>query len=1807
MQLDADGTNRDAQIAMGAIANTHIRFQISATHYWQAEITNYVGIGHTASGHQYYTYGFTNSSVMGALSDGLLTTLYERDLVGGAEWLAEYDDHEEYGITITSPDEVQTRRDGEWVQVLANFPDGHSGAQVQALIDTHAADSDAHHTLPVGMAQIANRAVTLGKLAVGTAGKFLGFDAAGDPAELDAPQGGGGGGVTFGDGSGEVSEIAEGDNTDPWPLSKLGGDQELTTLPMRMAWRALSSQPSSAELSGGDSVSGTTDGLAIPEVPEVVGNIRLDAWVATNEQDRIRGFVAPFAFTLVGAFNVAGTDGRLYTSPLLTSDDRLVVEGSIVRCNLQPSHIDDHIQNEIHETLYDKFKANPGGSDLPDLTSLEVLGKDYELSDPAAVNANTAHRGIASIHHPPDYGHAVIEAAANTTIVPALQNDGTLHYYQGTTDATYTVNTPPTAVDEWHAHFWNTTTHDVTVSAAGVSMGTVAPMTVALLIWESNAFTFYLEPHGLSDIPDGGVDTAKLADGAVTTPKIADNAVSLAKMASGTAGKYLGYDTSGDPAELDAPSGSGSETPAAASIVLASTSIPNAGDAMADSTEVTLTEAFENGSLYEFAEDGTGPDSAQIFSGEYILGRAAQATEPTTSAAAFTFSIRRNGTALTERAERPFYAWLGSANNKLWVRPVDAGANVNLVIRKLPRGGAASVNTPELKDLRALRDAGSIVPFTVHATLLNNHPTVANGSLLNDGDLTTGVAFIDTGRAVTLRWNRKVRRPRVHIWADGASTFDLRGVNSNGHDSGTIASVASANGHTVWDMGDADYYGAFIVRNSGADDVVVYLVYIEDTRLNEVTYDSDTRTITGTGVTLPENWQDQEARDDAADALAIANFADTGVNRNAHAIDVLRNSIHPDTHPDDLSPDYGTPINYSTVDWEIPAGHWVLTATLLAQIGTTGSSFTGTVTLSGAISKTINWTTTAMTFVAAYLEEEVTLEEDTTLTATLAVTNPSGTSIGFYHQRDGYNEIQLTVVGFATTRDLETETAARQSEDSNLQNQIENIRSIPSGHDSSLDFLHRYRPVDATFTMQSRAGVGFGYRQAFGDGQGVRSQLGSFALNDNSQGELPSDVFQIDYVSVSDVEEGVQLQHRLTMRIAELITDRKYNTTLYRYGDGISGTWHYLHRNADGHNIYYSDILPSAQRPPNITDDFVVNFNLEDVEYIRHGSDSIYGIPYVFYITADHADAPPLAQSRDMSQMARGAGTTQDSIDFTEAMTLNTQMRERLAAGFSAKITATINIKAGSNANVTNKIRTRDAGGTTLVDRATSVHVQGTDGDQDVIEYILTGLPNVDLIDIQIQRNGATTFEIDSTIIDLEAIPPQETFVDANVTATGIRFQRKRGGEGSGAVKDLSLEGADWLVSGGPRRTEIHDANETIGTNTTNWQALSTPDAWPSLTDNDWYAVSPGVFTGGQDNRRGSIWVQGSAIGALTVGTVGSARTAAQELDIGFGIVVGRDANNNIILGGHTANRNPTPLKIVHFNYAQSAGDSPSGQVTSESRLLLFFVRSTTTPVPDSGLTYNGNNLIGMTNGIQPNIPSGSDPLWALTIRATRAAGSTLWALGTWNIIRAQDGTLAGIQYTLNAEADTIDWTASEAAARLVTRGGWRVRLADGTWTPAVRFTPPSQLEWQQLFTPVQWATTASTSMKAVTPFHPADFEDYRFEIEELSTWNGTLLNGRGIYVARDDLRPVVTQTAATAGVPDPLAYDTGNAMRFQWDRRGASVYRSNFYGLSGLAADENAFNFLFMNYDGDAGYCNYVQIGPLAQGAFMKFGIYAR
>ena len=54
-----------------------------------------------------------------------------------------------------------------------------------------------------------------------------------------------------------------------------------------------------------------------------------------------------------------------------------------------------------------------------------------------------------------------------------------------------------------------------------------------------------------AQVADDAIGTDQIADDAVTQDKVADNAIGLDQLASGTAEKYIGYDASGNPTELD--------------------------------------------------------------------------------------------------------------------------------------------------------------------------------------------------------------------------------------------------------------------------------------------------------------------------------------------------------------------------------------------------------------------------------------------------------------------------------------------------------------------------------------------------------------------------------------------------------------------------------------------------------------------------------------------------------------------------------------------------------------------------------------------------------------------------------------------------------------------------------------------------------------------------------------------------------------------------------------------------------------------------------------------------------------------------------------------------------------------------------------------------------------------------------------------------------------------------------------------------------------------------------------------------------
>ena len=81
----------------------------------------------------------------------------------------------------------------------------------------------------------------------------------------------------------------------------------------------------------------------------------------------------------------------------------------------------------------------------------------------------------------------------------------------------------------------------VTVSSITVPDGSVSTSKIV----DANVTT--------SKILNANITEAKLAALSVSTAKLQDNAVSLAKLSGGTANKLLGFDSSGDPAEVDSP------------------------------------------------------------------------------------------------------------------------------------------------------------------------------------------------------------------------------------------------------------------------------------------------------------------------------------------------------------------------------------------------------------------------------------------------------------------------------------------------------------------------------------------------------------------------------------------------------------------------------------------------------------------------------------------------------------------------------------------------------------------------------------------------------------------------------------------------------------------------------------------------------------------------------------------------------------------------------------------------------------------------------------------------------------------------------------------------------------------------------------------------------------------------------------------------------------------------------------------------------------------------------------------------------
>jgi|TARA_B110000858_G_scaffold21264_1_gene21439 hypothetical protein len=222
-------------------------------------------------------------------------------------------------------------------------------------------------------------------------------------------------------------------------------------------------------------------------------------------------------------------------------------------------------------------------TELPGITSAMHVFADYAKVRDADITLTDSGGGASSKNYitfsaAPSIGTANVEVyfqgvegvfvKVSDFIVDNFTD--TTDYTSGTTQA-LTASADPGSLQNIEVTFDGVTQHVDTYSMTGlvVNFTTIIPLGVndiqfkigtALPIGtpsDGTINTTKLATDAVTTLKilNDAITTAKILNANITTAKIADNAVSLAKMAGGTANKFLGYNGSGDPVELDEPGG----------------------------------------------------------------------------------------------------------------------------------------------------------------------------------------------------------------------------------------------------------------------------------------------------------------------------------------------------------------------------------------------------------------------------------------------------------------------------------------------------------------------------------------------------------------------------------------------------------------------------------------------------------------------------------------------------------------------------------------------------------------------------------------------------------------------------------------------------------------------------------------------------------------------------------------------------------------------------------------------------------------------------------------------------------------------------------------------------------------------------------------------------------------------------------------------------------------------------------------------------------------------------------------------------
>lgn len=225
----------------------------------------------------------------------------------------------------------------------------------------------------------------------GTASAGTSMEASRSDHDHGITPGTGGGTVTFGSGAGEVSEIAEGNNTDVWPFSKIETGQAQATAEIRYGW------DTATALNAGNVLTSMTDvETEVQQAPEGADRlwvvVRVDA--ASSVQDILLDRVKQN--TSSGYFNQTPdsltfnsmTYQRWFTRDLL-ADEVIEVEDSIIEVRLATDNLDEHIDRRADAEITRRLTDDPVIESITlrdaELRTLNSAGTEVDLTWPATL------------------------------------------------------------------------------------------------------------------------------------------------------------------------------------------------------------------------------------------------------------------------------------------------------------------------------------------------------------------------------------------------------------------------------------------------------------------------------------------------------------------------------------------------------------------------------------------------------------------------------------------------------------------------------------------------------------------------------------------------------------------------------------------------------------------------------------------------------------------------------------------------------------------------------------------------------------------------------------------------------------------------------------------------------------------------------------------------------------------------------------------------------------------------------------------------------------------------------------------------------------------------------------------------------------------------------------------------------------------------------------------------------------------------------------------------------------------------------